>query len=175
MLKLMDELEEVWAQKINQATSDAQNAGRNDVADYLSLKANNDLIRTASVKWLFDSMTEIAAFANRAQVSITLENENPHQFEFAKANMVGALLKLRLGVRCLSLQAGWTRTPADGFMRGGALAAGRITHFGMAKHNEEIILLRDEDFPQWFVIKDGNKDSVFNSIHLQKHFEIFVS
>ena len=174
MLKLMNELEQVWAQKLNQAASDAQTAGRSDVADYLSLKATNDLIRAASVKWLFDSMTEIAAFANRAQVSITLETENPHQFEFAKANMVGSLLKLRLGVRCLSLQAGWTRTPADGFMRGGALAAGRITHFGMAKHNEEIILLREEDSPSWFAVKDGGKRSIFNSIHLQKHFEIFV-
>lgn len=174
MLKLMNELEEVWAQKLNQAIADAQTAGRTDVADYLNLKAANDLLRQTSVKWLFDSMTEIAAFANRSNISITIENENPHQFEFAKANMVGSLIRLRLGVRCLTLQAGWTRTPSDGFMRGGALAAARIAHFGMKKHDEEIILLRDtDDFPNWFAVKDNNR-AVFNSIHLQKHFEIFV-
>lgn len=174
MLKLMNELDEVWAQKLNQAIADAQTAGRTDIADYLNLKAANDLLRQTSVKWLFDSLTEIVAFANRSNIAITIENENPHQFEFAKANMVGSLIRLRLGVRCLTLQAGWTRTPADGFMRGGALAAANITHFGMAKQNEDIILLRDEDFPNWFAIKDDGKRTIFNSIHLQKHFEIFV-
>ncbi len=170
----MNELEDVWAQKLNQAIADAHGKGRRDVADYLNLKATNDSIRTASVKWLFDSMTEIAAFANRAQFSITLENENPHQFEFAKANMVGSRLRLRLGVRCLTLEAGWTRTPADGFMRGGALAAARLTHFGMKKHDEEIILLTDEDFPNWFSVANDGKRTVFNSINLRRHFEIFI-
>lgn len=170
----MNELEDVWAQKLNQAIAEAHGKGRSDVADYLNLKATNDSIRTASVKWLFDSMTEIAAFANRTQFSITLENENPHQFEFAKANMVGAVLRLRFGVRCLILEAGWTRTPADGFMRGGALAAARIAHFGMKKHDEEIILLRDEDFPNWFSIGIDGKKEVFNSVHLRRHFGIFT-
>jgi len=174
MLELMNELEEVWAQKINQAITEAQTAGRGDVAEYLSLKASNDAIRAESVKWLFDSLTEIAAFANRSQFSIAIENENPHQFEFQKANMVGAALRLRLGIRCLTLEAGWTRTPTDGFMRGGALAAAKISHFGMKKHNEDIVLLRSENFPQWFSIVSSEKKEVFNSIHLRKHFEIFT-
>lgn len=170
----MNELDEVWAQKLNQAISDAQTAGRTDVADYLALKAANDLIRQTSVRWLFDSLLEIASQNNRNGLAVAVENENPHRFAFGKANMVGSLLRLRLGVRCLSVEAGWTRTPADGFMRGGALAAANIAHFGMAKQNEEIILLRaEEDFPQWFAGGDG-KRSVFNSINLQKHFEIFV-
>lgn len=170
----MNELEEIWAQKINQAIAEAQTSGRKDIADYLNLRATNDAIRTASVKWLFDSMTEIAAFANRTLGAITIETENPHQFEFNRANLVGSLLLIRLGVRCLTLEAGWTRTPADGFMRGGALAAARILHFGMPKHNQEILLLRDNDFPNWFSIKNG-KRTAFNSNHLRKHFEIFVS
>ncbi|CAN5371608.1 hypothetical protein BH10ACI1_BH10ACI1_27080 [soil metagenome] len=173
MLKLMNELDEVWAQKLNQAISDAQTAGRTDIADYLTLKAANDLLRQTSVKWLFDSMTEIAAFANRANVQITLETDTPHNFEFAKANMVGARLRLLFGVRCLTLEAGWTRTPSDGFMRGGALAAARFLHFGMTKQNEEIILLREADAPQWFSVNGEGRRAVFNSIHLQKHFETF--
>lgn len=175
ILNLMNELNEVWAKQIETARSEAQNKGRNDVAEYLNLRAANDLIRTASVKWMFDSMTEIAAFAVRANARISIENESPHHFEFNKAQMSGAILRLRFGVRCLSLEAGWTRTPADGFMRGGALAAARLTHFGMKKHDEEIILLRDEDFPQWFSVGIDGKRTIFNSIHLRKHFEIFIS
>ncbi len=168
----MNELEQVWAKQLETKIAESQSA---DVADYLNLRMANDSIRAASVKWLFDSLTEIAAFANRGHISITIENENPHQFEFNKANMVGAILRLRLGVRCLSLEAGWTRTPSDGFMRGGALAAARLTHFGMKKHDEEIILLRDEDFPNWFLVETDGKREVFNSINLRKHFEIFVN
>ena len=171
MLNLMNELEQVWAKQIETKINESQNA---DVADYLNLRATNDSIRTASVKWLFDSITEIAAFANRGHLKIALENKIPHQFQFAKANMVGAALHLRLGVRCLTLEAGWTRTPTDGFMRGGALAAARLTHFGMKTHDEEIILLRDEDFPNWFSVGFDGKREVFNSMNLRKHFEIFV-
>ena len=171
----MNELEEVWAQKLSQAIADAQTSGRTDVADYLNLKAANDLLRQTSVRWLFDSITEIAAFANRSRPQITIENENPHNFLHRNANLVGSLIRLRLGVRCLSIEAGWTRTPADGFMRGGALAAARLTHFGMQKQNEEIILLRDsEDFPQWFAAEDDGKRVIFNSINLQKHFGLFT-
>ena len=92
MLKLMNELEQVWAKQIETKIAESQNT---DVTDYLSLRMANDSVRTTSVKWLFDSMTEIVAFANRGQISISIENQNPHQFEFNKANMVGAILRLR--------------------------------------------------------------------------------
>jgi sugar phosphate isomerase/epimerase len=174
MLEMMNELNEIWARQIEKTVADAKNAGRGDVADYLNLRAANDAVRAASVKWLFDSLTEIAAFASRGNISIAIENESPHQFKFAGANMVGALARFRLGVRCLTLEAGWTRTPADGFMRGGALAAARLTHFGMKKYDEEIILLRDEDFPNWFSIGIDGGRTVFNSVNLRRHFEIFT-
>ena len=32
---------------------------RSDVAEYISLKASNDLIREKSVKWLFETVSEI--------------------------------------------------------------------------------------------------------------------
>lgn len=171
MLNLMNELEQVWAKQLESKIAESKNA---DVADYLNLRMANDSVRAASVKWLFDSMNEIAAFANRGHFSISVENQSPHQFEFNKANMVGAILRLRFGVRCLSLEAGWTRTPSDGFMRGGALAAARLSHFGMKKHDEEIILLREEDFPQWFSVGIDGKREIFNSMNLRRHFEIFV-
>lgn len=171
---VMNELEEVWAQMMKRAIDGAKDAGRHDVAEYLTLKATNDFVRATSIKWLFDSMLEIAAQHNRTRAAVQIENKNPHNFAFNKANMVGSLLSFRQGVRCLSLEAGWTRTPTDGFMRGGALAAARITHFGISKANEELVLLKEEDFPQWFSIDKSGRKTVFDSRNLQKHFRIFA-
>lgn len=170
----MNELDEIWTQMITNAIADARAADRHDVAAYLALKATNDLIRSTSINWLFDSMTEIAARHNRNIANVRVESENPHNFAFGKANMVGSLLRLRQGVRCLTLEAGWTRTPKDGFMSGGALAVAQITHFGIPRSNSSLVLLREDDLPQWFSIDKSDKKNVFDSRHLQKHFQVFA-
>jgi len=170
----MNELEQVWARMINEAMSKARAGGRGDVVEYLQLKATNDAIRAASVKWLFDSMLEIAAEANRKNAAITIENENPHRFALGNAQLVGSLLRFRQGVRCLTLEAGWTRTPTDGFMRGGALACARISHFGISKVNVELVLIRENDLPSWFSIEKDGKRSLFDSKNLQNHFRVFL-
>ncbi|MDQ3178962.1 MAG: hypothetical protein M3Q33_00425 [Acidobacteriota bacterium] len=175
MLKAMNELDEVWANKLNEAIIKARTTGRGDVAEYLALKATNDVVRATSVKWLFDSMLEIASNANRnSSEQITIENENPHHFAFGSATMVGSFLRFRQGVRCLTLEAGWTRSPADGFMRGGALAAARISHFGIGKANCDLLLLRTEDLPQWFSIDQSNRKNLFGYDHLHQHFRVFL-
>jgi hypothetical protein len=171
---MMNELDQVWTQMMNQAIANARAAGRHDVAEYLTLKATNDFVRSTSVQWLFDSMLEIAAQHNRHCPAVQIENKAPHNFAFNRANMVGAQLNLRQGVRCLSLEAGWTRTPTDGFMRGGALAVARITHFGIAKANEDLVLLKPDEFPQWFAVDKQDRKTVFDSRNLHKHFEIFT-
>ena len=173
MLCSMNELDEIWTKMIDQAIAGARDADRHDVAAYLTLKATNDLIRSTSIKWLFDSMTEIAARHNRSTANVQIENENPHNFAFGKANMVGSLLRLRHGLRCLTLEAGWTRTPNDGFMSGGALAVAQITHFGISRSNSALVLLREDDLPRWFLVDKNDEKSVFDSRHLQKHFQIF--
>jgi len=174
MLKAMNELDEVWANMINEAIVGARADGRGDVAEYLTLKATNDVIRARSVKWLFDSMLEIAAQANRNSGQITIENENPHRFAVGNATMVGSFLRFRQGVRCLTLEAGWTRTPADGFMRGGALAAARISHFGIGKANVDLMLIRNGDLPQWFSVDQNSRKSLFGFEHLHQHFRVFL-
>lgn len=174
MLKSMNELDEIWAQKLNEARIKAQADGRGDVADYLALKAMNDMIRQTSVKWLFDSIIEIASFENRNGTSITIENENSHQFAFGNANLVGSRLNLRQGVRCLILEAGWTRTPADGFMRGGALAIARISHFGISKHNADLFLISENNSPSWFSIDKDGKRGLLDSRNLNQHFRVFL-
>ncbi|MDQ3063325.1 MAG: hypothetical protein M3R14_10790 [Acidobacteriota bacterium] len=174
MLKEMNELDEVWARKLIEARQKAQAAGRTDVAEYLALKASNDLIRQTSVKWLLDSATEVISIANRNGANTTMETENPHSFAFGNANLIGSRLSFRQGVRCLTIEAGWTRTPNDGFMPGGALAAARISHFGMSKHNAELVLIRNEDAPKWFAAGADGKRDFFDAEKLQQHFRVFL-
>jgi hypothetical protein len=170
----MNELNEVWAQMIDDALKKASASGNGDVAEYLTLKATNDKIRQASVEWLLGSMLEIASFANQNGAGITIENENPHQFSFKNANLVGWLVRFVQGVRCLTAEAGWTRTPTDGFMRGGALACAKISHFGVSRHNAELFLINTNDFPNWFSIDENGKKDSFDSRHLNQHFRLFL-
>ena len=174
MLRVMSELEQVWTQKLSEARVKAQNSGREDVAEYLTLRANNDVIRQTSVEWLFNSLLEIAAEANRRGASITNETETSHRFQCGNAHLAGSLVRLRQGVRCLTVEAGWTRVPADGFMRGGALAVARIGHFGISKHNAELYLVQSNNVPNWFATaKDGKRD-LFDAKNLQRHFQVFT-
>lgn len=170
----MNELDEVWENMMNEAIARAKSSGRSDVADYLALKASNDAVRSASVKWLFDAAGEIATESNRRNIGISFENEHPYRFAFGNANLVGSLVRFRQGVRCLTVEAGWTRTPNDGFMRGGALACARISHFGISKQNSELILLRLDNAPHWFAVDREGKRSLFDSRNLQNHFQIFL-
>jgi hypothetical protein len=170
----MDELDEIWQEKMRNAAIQAEISGRNDVAEYLALKISNDLIRAESSKWLFNSFLEI--FQNHNQRDfIRLETDNPHQFEMNKATMIGSRLRFRRGLRCLEIEAGWTRTPKDGFMRGNSLAFAKISHFGMAKNNLEIHLKKSPDVPKWFAVDSFGNQEVLRIEHLQAHFHIFLN
>ncbi len=74
----------------------------------------------------------------------------------------------------MTLEAGWTRTPADGFMRGGALAVARITHLGMSKANAELVLQRPGDAPVWNMLKDEKPGDVVSTETLREHILIFT-
>ena len=175
MLEAMNELDEVWSQKLNAALAKAQTAGQGDVADYLTLRATNDALRQTSLKWLFGSLIEIAAFANRKGSAIAVETENQHCFSFGNSTLQGGQIRLSQGVRCLTVEAGWTRTPADGFMRGGALAAARLAHFGMSKHNAELSLIAEKNLPGWFAVDKNGKREPFDAKDLQRHSQIFLA
>jgi hypothetical protein len=170
----MEELDEVWTNFLKAAAARVNSSDKSDIADYLELKSTNDFLRSTSVQWLFESVVEIASEANRRNANLTFEKKHPHSFTIGNANLVGWLVRFRQGVRCLSFEAGWTRTPSDGFMRGGALAVGRVTHFGMAKQNVELNLLKIENAPVWFATDQNGKRTEFHSDHLQNHFKIFL-
>ena len=166
----MNELDEAWSHMLAGAIANAKATGRDDVADYLALKQSNDLIRQTSVEWLFSSLIEIATDPTGGNSSLVIERESPHEFALRGAKMAGSLIRLRHGVRCLTVEAGWTRTPSHGFMRGGALAAARIGHFGLPEMGVELVLMRVDETPVWSS-PDGRS---FDSQSLREHFAILL-
>jgi hypothetical protein len=166
----MNELDEAWSQMLAAAMDNARSSGRGDVAEYLALKRSNDLVRQTGVDWLFNAFIEIASDAGRQNPHIIIEREEPHEFELNRARMAGSLLRIRSGVRSLTVEAGWTRTPAHGFMRGGALAAARIRHFGRPKSDVDLILVKKEEIPGWQSVLGES----FDSGSLREHFETLL-
>ncbi len=167
----MLELDHVWSKMIDEASFKASNAGRQDIIDYLRLRATNDAIRKAGVSWLFETVVEISSEASRHRSGISIERVEPHKFARGNSNMVGSLIEIRQGVRCLSVEAGWVRTPSDGIMVNGALAVARIFHFGMPKYTAEFKLIHGDELPQW-LHDDG---SFVDASAIIRHVEIFLS
>lgn len=166
----MTELEQVWAGMIDAAADKAVGLGRHEIAEYLRLKATNDAIRAAGVKWLFDTMIEIAAELQQRYPTLIIARQEPHRFVHGNSRMVGSLLSISHGVRCLKVEAGWTRLPGDGFMRGAALAFARIAHFGLPREGTELKLVHGDELPHWL----GKKGEIIETGHLQHNFEVFL-
>ena len=146
----MGELDEAWAAALSEAEHRARLAGRKDVAEYLSLRNSNDLVRQAAVEWLIRGFTMLAGDANRAGASIQISKKEDHRFPMGTSTMVGHLLTLTSGVRTLSIEAGWPRTPRDGFVRGGGLACANIRHMGLKNASDELLLSKlTNGAPAW--------------------------
>jgi hypothetical protein len=171
----MSELDDVWTKMLSEASQRARASDRHDVADYLDLKASNDLIRRTSIAWLTETLVQHAAAANRYNAAISIERTEPHNFAYHGANLVGTSIILRYGVRCLTVEAGWTRTPADGFMRGGMLAFARFRHFGLSKAGMEAALYRAGDSPVWRVLADEKVGSDIHSDDLHRHVSLLIA
>ncbi len=154
----MSELDEAWELAIAEAERRARDTGRGDIADYLTLRASNDLARRSGVDWLTMVFMGIAGEANRAGAGVIIERQDTHRFNVGSSTMVGTKLVFRFGLRALTIEAGWPRMPRDGFVRGNGLACGRIDHFGIKKNNEELLLVKQHDAaPQWVVIDEDTK------------------
>jgi hypothetical protein len=167
----MNELDQFWSEKLSDAIENARNTGRSDIADYLELKAANDAVRQAGVEQFLQTTIDIASRPEHASKRISIERESPHTFRHRDANMVGSLLRLRYGVRCMTVEAGWTRTPSDGFMRLGALAFARITHMGIPHENAEFILQTEG----WAAVRRDKPDQTFELNQLEEHFLILIN
>lgn len=169
----MSELNEIWADEIIFAEAWAREIGRNNLTDYITLRASNDNVRAKASEWLLQSFLEIARESKRSNLKI--ETKEAHRFDVGNATMVGAKLNFALGVRQLTIEVGWTQQPNDGFMRGGSLAYARILHFGIIKENEELMLIRNaQDSPQWFTLKNQHLKLPFGFANIGRHFAIFL-
>lgn len=144
------------------------------MADLIALRASNDEIRNRGVEWLLDLFTELAAHANRNNIPIAFERTEPHNFSAFGANMVGVRASFRHGVRCLTIEAGWTRMPKDGIMRGGALAVAHIRHFGIKRHGADLALLKQDDRHEWFEIDSANIARPIEPADLVRHVHVLI-
>jgi hypothetical protein len=170
----MNEIDDVWAANLANAAENARSAGREDIADYITLKAANNSVRTAAAEHLFQWFIDLALSAENVSRGVTVERESPHSFVHRNATMNGASLRISRGVRCLTVEAGWTRSPSDGFMRLGALAFARISHFGLAEKNEELILKPSDDKTLWLTVKLGQPSQQFGANDAERHIGIFL-
>ena len=171
----MSELDEAWAVALAEAEQRARSAGRGELADYLSLRNSNDLLRRAGIDWLFTSFTNLAGEANRVGASLQISSQDTHRFKIGNSTMVGNLLTLSNGVRQLFIEAGWPRTPRDGFVRGGGLACANIRHLGIRSANEELLLARTSNgSPSWLSSGEAVASYTVHEIHLRRHLGILL-
>ena len=150
----MSELDAEWERRVEEAEARARLSGRGDVAEYLSLRASNDAARSVGCAWLVETFQLIAGEANRAGSSLTISVEDAHRFRVGHSPMVGRRLTLRAGVRSVTVEAGWPRSPRDGVVRGNGLARARVSHFGDRAAGEELLLVRSADgAPHWLALE----------------------
>jgi hypothetical protein len=151
--------------------------GRSDVADYLALRALNDVARNVGIEWLLATFTAHAGEVNRtAGAGLGLTHADEHRFRVGNSHMVGRRLTLAAGVRMLTVEAGWPRTPHDGIVCGGGLAAARISHFGNRRDDDELLLVQSTEndattpAPRWFVLDaNGARHAPFEEARVRQH------
>lgn len=170
----MSELEEAWEWALKEAQSRARAAGRRDIADYLSLRRRHDLLRRTGTEWLMNEFILLAGEANRSGAGIQVEQHDEYRFARGTASMVGKRVRLRRGVRAMTIESGWPRTPKDGVVRGGGLACANIKHLGRPRLNEELLLIRSaKGSPEWFVLKEDQRARL-TEFDLQRHIAVLT-
>jgi len=172
----MSELDEAWEVALADAEQRARARGRGDIAEYVALRKRNDLLRRTAVEWLVTTVTSLAAKANRGGAAIQIEQDDAHRFRVGHATMVGSRVTLRNGVRALTVETGWPRTPRDGFVSGGGLACANLKHFGRPRANAELMLLRSSrDTPQWIILERTGDRSPLTEAQLRAHFSLLMA
>lgn len=171
----MSELDEAWAVALAEAERRARLAGRSEIAEYLKLRNSNDLLRSAGIEWLVSTFTTLAGEANRRGASLQIATQDAHRFRIGNSTMVGCLLTLSNGVRQLFIEAGWPRTPRDGFVKGGGLACAMIRHLGISSANEELLLAKSNSGgPNWLSSGKSSARSVVLEADLRRHLAILL-
>jgi len=171
----LSELDEAWAMALAEAERRARAAGRSELAEYLSLKNSNDLLRNSGIEWLISTFTILAGEANRAGASLQITSQDAHRFRIGNSTMVGRLLTFSNGVRKLFVEAGWPRTPRDGIVRGGGLACANIRHLGLTSANEQLLLAKTNNGgPSWLSSSKKPPRNVLHESDIRRHLSILM-
>lgn len=172
----MSELDEAWALAMAEAEHRARASGRADIGEYIALRSSNDRKRKFGADWIIKAFTEAAGEVNRAGASIQTSNADGHRFKVGGATMVGRLLTLTIGVRSISVEVGWPRTPSDGFVRGGGLASANVHHLGMKTESEHLRLEVDgKGLPHWQRHSDQGTRSEFHEADVRHHLAVLLT
>ena len=171
----VNELDETWAAALADAEARARAAGRVDISEYLALRQSNDLLRRTACDWLLATFQNVAGEMNRAGASLQISNDDNYQFTVGSAGLVGKLLKLENGVRQLLVEVGWPRVPADGFIRGGGIAVGRLRHIGIKSASEQIRLVTSpEGSPRWIVENNREPVEEIREANIRQHIAVLL-
>ena len=172
----MSELDEAWALALAEAENRARASGRADISEYIALRNSNDRKRKFGADWIIKAFCEAAGELNRAGASLQTSNTDGHRFKVGSATMVGRLLTLKSGIRSITVEVGWPRTPSDGFVRGGGLACANIHHLGMKAASEHLRLEVDsEGVPHWQRHSDHGKRGEFHEVDIKHHLSVLLA
>jgi hypothetical protein len=172
----MSELEEEWELALSEAQERARAAGKRDIADYLNLRRRNDLLRRTATEWFINVFVVMAGEANRHGAGIQIEQHEENQFRRGNATMVGHRITLRRGVRALTIETGWPRTPKHGIVSGGGLACANIKHFGRSRSNAELLLSHAKNGgPCWLMTDRLGNSLALTEENLRAQFRKLLS
>ncbi len=167
----MNEFEQKWLEMLEKAKEKAKREANHLLLEYLELRSANEKIRLEASKALLETFFYSAHSKLLEGFDLRFNTKSWHQFEMRQAHLTGFCLDICFGVRKLTIEVGWTRTPKDGFMRQGALAYSRISHLGKPEHNKELLLL-DRNKPLWFFA--DNLQKLFEESEAMVHLNILL-
>jgi hypothetical protein len=165
-----------YEQQLDEARQRAHTRGRDDVVEYLNLRAANDALRATGIEGLLEIFSTQAGDLNRAGAAINLARTEAHRFKVGNSTMVGTRLVFRVGLRSLTVEAGWPRGPRDGIVRGGGLASALVNHFGNRAAGEELLLVPSkEGTPRWLVLERTGERVELREERVRRHFtKLFI-
>ncbi|MEP7271766.1 MAG: hypothetical protein ABI882_09685 [Acidobacteriota bacterium] len=138
--------------------------------DYVALRAANDLIRERGKVWVFETLSRLCLEQGH---ELTLGRQD-WRFEVGRSVMVGERVGIRYRGSTLTIEVGWPRTPADGFVPDQGLARGRISlstsPILSAKPVEELILRSNAGHGAlWYSIRNGRLGEELTERRLREH------
>ena len=154
------------------------------VAEYLALKAANDQLRERGKQWLFDTLTQFCAEANRTLVT---QPDQPSiqtgiqqwEFKVENATMAGERFGARYRYRTLTVEVGWPRLPEHGFLTDNALARARISFSQNTMLQPQVIAelvfkRAGSDEPKWFTVTNGQLKEQIVEVRLGECFNLIL-